>query len=98
MQNLINPHTVISYDAAWSAFAEIDKFLLTYPCDSNSSHIPDIYSNYCWSTDKIVPGGECGNYKTEGDCFNREHSWPKSWFGGKYCVISLYGIIIILYR
>lgn len=27
-------------------------------------------------------GGECGNYKKEGDCYNREHLWPKSWFGG----------------
>lgn len=26
--------------------------------------------------------GQCGNYKQEGDCYNREHSWPKSWFGG----------------
>jgi hypothetical protein len=22
----------------------------------------------------------CGNYSNEGDCFNREHSWPQSWF------------------
>lgn len=46
--------------------------------------IPDIYSSYCWITAKdITPsGGECGNYKKEGDCFNREHLWPKSWFGG----------------
>lgn len=29
-----------------------------------------------------MTGGRCGNYKKEGDCFNREHSWPKSWFGG----------------
>jgi endonuclease I len=26
-------------------------------------------------------GFECGNYSKEGDCFNREHSFPKSWFG-----------------
>ena len=40
-----------------------------------------------------VPGGtppyqftfysdQCGNYGQEGDCYNREHSFPKSWFGG----------------
>ncbi|MEG2069851.1 MAG: endonuclease, partial [Bacteroidales bacterium] len=23
---------------------------------------------------------QCGNYTTEGDCYNREHSVPKSWF------------------
>lgn len=47
--------------------------------------IPDIYSGFCWTPAKNVakPGrGECGNFKDEGDCFNREHSWPKSWFGG----------------
>ena len=55
----------------------------SYPCDVNSSHIPDIYSSYCWSPEPNLPtGGECGNYKKEGDCFNREHVWPKSWFGG----------------
>lgn len=23
---------------------------------------------------------QCGNYAIEGDCYNREHSWPQSWF------------------
>jgi endonuclease I len=47
--------------------------------------IPDIYSSYCWLPEKNVPlpgRGECGNYNKEGSCYNREHSWPKSWFGG----------------
>ncbi len=26
-------------------------------------------------------GQECGNYSQEGDCYNREHSVPKSWYG-----------------
>eukprot|EP01031_Cornospumella_fuschlensis_P044148 gene44148-53971_t len=70
-----------SIDVA-AAFPDIDVYLPTYPCDQNVSHIPDVYSTYCWSTDKVTPGGECGNYKKEGDCFNREHLWPKAWFGG----------------
>jgi endonuclease I len=74
--------TTVSYDGAWEAFAAVDKFLPGYPCSSDLDMIPDIYSDYCWKTEKVVPGGECGNYKREGDCFNREHSWPKSWFGG----------------
>jgi endonuclease I len=85
LHDLINPHIVFDYDTAWDAFANIDQYLPTYPCDpspENSSHIPDIYSSYCWSPEKITPGGECGNYKQEGDCYNREHIWPKSWFGG----------------
>jgi endonuclease I len=30
--------------------------------------------NYIFITD------QCGNYAAEGDCYNREHSFPKSWF------------------
>ena len=26
---------------------------------------------------------QCGQYRKESDCYNREHSFPKSWFGGK---------------
>ena len=77
--------TVLSYDGVWEAFKEVDKYLPGYPCDSDTSMIPDIYSGYCWTPEKNVssPGrGECGNYKGEGSCYNREHSWPKSWFGG----------------
>ena len=84
---LINPHTVISYDEAWAAFAKVDLALPAYPCSStNASEISDIYSNFCWETyhlpDSNDTGGECGNYHKEGDCYNREHCWPKSWFGG----------------
>jgi hypothetical protein len=25
---------------------------------------------------------QCGHYKKEGDCYNREHSFPKTWWGG----------------
>ena len=78
---LISKKTSLSYDAAWTAFASVDKFLDGYPCDSDPSMIPDIYSGKCWKTTK-GDGGECGTYKKEGDCFNREHSFPKSWFGG----------------
>ena len=68
LHDLINPHLVWSYDDVWKAFESVDKFLPGYPCDSNSSHIPDVYSAYCWTTEKITPGGECGNYKKEGVC------------------------------
>ena len=73
---------MVSYDGAWAAFAEVDKFLEGYPCSSDPTMIPDIYSDYCWHPEKNVQYGECGNYSREGDCYNREHSWPKSWWGG----------------
>jgi endonuclease I len=44
----------------------------------------DMYSDVPGGTPPYVfhynAGEECGNYSGEGDCFNREHSWPKSWF------------------
>jgi endonuclease I len=33
-------------------------------------------------------GDECGSYNEEGDCFNREHSWPSSWFDGNMPMYS----------
>lgn len=72
LKALINPHIVHTYDEAWVAFAQLDRFSPTFPCDTNITHIPDVYSSYCWSMDKVTPGGECGNYQKEGDCFNRE--------------------------
>ena len=83
LKELIFPHRVIDYDTVWSAFPTVDIYLPRYPCNTNTTFIPDVYSSYCWNPEKnLVTGGECGNYKKEGDCFNREHLWPKSWFGG----------------
>lgn len=81
LHDLINPHIVLSYDGVWEAFKSLGKLLPNYPCSSDASKIADVYSSYCWKTEKVT-GGECGNYKKEGDCYNREHLWPKSWYGG----------------
>jgi endonuclease I len=83
LKDLINPHTVLTYDDVWIAFKDVDIYLPRYPCNQNNpTFIPDVYSTYCWNPDVTTQGGKCGNYKQEGDCFNREHLWPKSWFGG----------------
>ena len=43
----------------------------------------DIYSSVCWVVGPAAEGGnQCGNYAREGDCYNREHVWPVSWWGG----------------
>ncbi len=39
----------------------------------------DMYSNCDFSLTK----DKCGNYKNECDCYNKEHSIPKSWYGSK---------------
>ena len=31
---------------------------------------------------------QCGNYRIEGDCYNREHSWPQSWFNSGSPMVS----------
>ncbi|MEI6900091.1 MAG: endonuclease, partial [Bacteroidota bacterium] len=77
LHNIIKGHTVVTYAALWTWFQSTDK-------KANGT---------VWDTYSDVPGGtppyvyqfgsdQCGNYSSEGDCYNREHSWPKSWFGG----------------
>ena len=69
-----NVHEV-SYDGLWVAFNQTDGHWSTCPPGT----IHDIYSLTCWK----YKTQQCGNYKKEGDCYNREHSWPKSWWGGE---------------
>ena len=38
-----------------------------------------MYSDCTW---KSINSNHCGNYSDECDCYNREHSIPKSWYGG----------------
>jgi len=65
---------VVSYRGLWSFYIE-EWVNLPGGC---SGKVYDVYSAKCWT-----PGtGQCGNYRAEGDCYNREHSWPKSWWGG----------------
>ena len=63
----VGPHTVISYDDLLELYKTSD----VYP----DGKIWDMYSTKHWT-----PGTTCGNYKLVGDCYNREHSMPKSWF------------------
>ena len=68
--NIIKNHTQLTYDQLWTAFHYTDK--------KDDGKVWDIYSNcdYTFDVDK------CGNYNSECDCYNREHLFPKSWFGG----------------
>ena len=71
LHNIIKGHTVVSYAGLLDAFAYTD-------CDANQKII-DIYSNYHWELDDNCTS----NYHKEGDCWNREHTWPQSWFNEK---------------
>lgn len=67
--NIIANHTECSYNQLWEDFKKTDL--------REDGKIWDMYSsitNYRPGTD------QAGNYKEEGDVYNREHSFPKSWF------------------
>lgn len=75
LHDIIKNHQVLSYSSLWTAFYDTDA--------KDNGKVWDMYSD--------IPGGtppyqynfssdQCGNYNSEGDCYNREHSWPKSWF------------------
>lgn len=72
-------HKPKSYNSLWDAYKIGD-------IRPNTNYIWDIYSN-----ENYVPGGkQCGSYKGEGDCYNREHSVPKSWFKEASPMVSDY--------
>jgi endonuclease I len=75
---LIDDHEHRSFDSLWTVFPSIDA--------RDDGLVWDIYSD--------IPGEEpaylyeftedkCGQYQGEGDCYNREHVWPSSWFDDK---------------
>ena len=70
LYNIITDHTDIGYDGLWDAYADTDT-------DPNGYYI-DMYSTY----DRYTYSDKCGSYSAIGDCINREHSVPKSWWGG----------------
>ena len=66
-----------AYKALWTHFRSTDK----KGVNANGQDLVwDMYSN---KRDFIFGTDQAGNYKQEGDVYNREHSWPNSWFGGE---------------
>lgn len=64
----ISKHSTVSYSGLWELYKTSD-------IDADGK-IWDMYSTKRWT-----PGKEqCGSYSVIGDCYNREHSMPKSWF------------------
>ncbi len=79
LHTIIKGHTIISYAGLWSAYYTTD--------DKPNGKVWDMYSDIPNGTPNGNPpysftfgSDQCGNYSVEGDCYNREHSWPKSWF------------------
>ena len=63
-------YSSLGYDGLWGAYKKTDM--------RDNGKIWDMYSDCSWT----VGSDQCGSYSSECDCYNREHSIPKSWFGG----------------
>lgn len=71
LRSIINSHRQLSYSALWDAFKSTDT--------DAQGYIIDMYSN-C----RYRPDQHGGSSSTVGGGFNREHSFPKSWFDDDY--------------
>ncbi len=79
---IINNHIDQGYNA-------LDDFYTIHDIDiyyENDNTILDIYSENPLGTDpyNFSPDNSCGNYSSEGDCYNKEHLVPQSIFGSNY--------------
>ncbi|WP_413533642.1 endonuclease [Empedobacter brevis] len=92
LYNIIKGHTTKSYDDLKGLYRQKDAdngFQDKYYEKDNT--ILDIYSEIATAKDpyNFTPGQkECGNYKNEGDCYNREHLVPQSIFNKKSPMVS----------
>ncbi len=64
-------YSSLGYDGLWDAYPYTDVH--------ENGYVWDMYSDCTW---KSINSNHCGNYSNECDCYNREHSIPKSWYGG----------------
>lgn len=65
---IVGSHENVGYNGLWTVYKTSDV--------TSDGYVWDMYS-----TSKFTPGKkQCGSYTNVGDCYNREHSFPKSWF------------------
>ena len=82
LQKIIRNHTRITYDALWTAYYTTD--------DKPNGTVWDVYSDIPDGTANGNPPyvfafgtNQCANTPgIEGVCYNREHTFPKSYWGG----------------
>ena len=68
LHDIISDHNILSYKELWYIYEATDTY--------EDGTVWDMYSTCSWTYEK----DQCGNYKNVCDCYNREHSVPKSWF------------------
>ncbi|HMZ45521.1 MAG TPA: endonuclease [Chitinophagaceae bacterium] len=77
---ITNGHTAQGYGDLWDQYKKTDT--IKNP-SGNNYIIWDMYSFKANGTADYyyTPGtDQCGSYNSEADCYNREHSFPASWF------------------
>ena len=62
-------YSSLGYDGLWTAYQHTDL--------RDNGKVWDMYSDCSWT----YKSDQCGTYGGECDCYNREHSIPKSWYG-----------------
>ncbi len=72
LHSIIKDHTELSYTGLWSAFYETDK--------RDDGKVWDMYSTCNFTFGDDQDNGTGGT--SECEYYNREHSFPRSWFGG----------------
>ena len=91
LYNIIKSHSSVSYSELWQSFYTTDV-------RPDNGKVWDMYSDRPGGTPSYYftfGSDQCGNYSGEGNCYNREHSVPKSWFGGS--VAPMYTDLFHLY-
>lgn len=83
LYNRILGHSVTSYSGLWGTYSTTDALYNGKVWDIYSTRLdaPSPYE-YTFSTQ------QCGTYSIEGDCYNREHSFPQSWFSSNSPMVS----------
>lgn len=74
LKNIIDNHTILSFPL-WNSFGVADN--------KGGNILWDIYSDIPGGTPSYtytIGSDQCGQYNSEGDCYNHEHIWPKTYF------------------
>lgn len=76
-------NSIGSYASIWTSFATTDV--------QPNGKIWDVYStrfDQASPYEYTLSTNQCGTYTNEGDCYNREHTFPQSWFNSNSPMVS----------
>lgn len=78
LYNIIKNHTQISYSNLYNSYTTTDNYTGNKVWDMYSFTANGTAAYYF--TNSSSSADQCGSYSGEGDCYNREHTTPSSWF------------------